>query len=106
MTSIYTLTGHEAIRIAERDGITLRKYADPTEGAREVNLDEGRDIAREDPSLIHAEVTALGWTEGDGSGHDGYAVDWYFDRSGCYLGTDEFGIEPKWNDAPTEEEAS
>jgi hypothetical protein len=35
----------------------------------------------------------IGWTEGDGSGHDGYNVADYF-RDGRYLGPDEHGIEP------------
>jgi hypothetical protein len=35
----------------------------------------------------------IGWTEGDGSGHDGYHVADYF-RDGRYLGPDEHGIEP------------
>jgi hypothetical protein len=48
------LKGHEAIEYAERHGVTLNKYADPTEGAREgLTVEEARDVASEDPSLIH-----------------------------------------------------
>lgn len=36
----------------------------------------------------------LGWTEGDGTGHEGYDCWAYFDRSDRYLGPDEHGIEP------------
>jgi hypothetical protein len=36
----------------------------------------------------------VGWSDGDGTGHDGYAVEYYFDARGCYLGPDEHGIEP------------
>ena len=35
----------------------------------------------------------VGWTEGDGSGHEGYNVPDYF-RDWEYLGPDEHGIEP------------
>jgi hypothetical protein len=40
-----------------------------------------------------------GWTVGDGSGHEGYAVEHYFDAAGKYLGPDAHGIEPTF-DAP------
>jgi hypothetical protein len=51
------IMGADAIRIAERDGLTLHKYSDPVEGARVVSLDEARDIAREDPGLVYVLVT-------------------------------------------------
>lgn len=35
-----------------------------------------------------------GWTEGDGSGFEGYNFGDYFDANGCYLGADQHGIEP------------
>lgn len=73
--SNYTITGHDAIAYAAAKGITLSKYADPTE----------------DPSLIY--LTLVGWTEGDGSGHDGYDAGSYF-AGGEYLGADASGIEP------------
>lgn len=48
-----TLTGTDAIRYAEQNGLTLSKYADPTEGAREgLTVDEARDVAAQDPGLI------------------------------------------------------
>jgi hypothetical protein len=40
-----------------------------------------------------ATLDCTGWTEGDGSGHEGYHVSDYF-RDGVYLGADEHGIEP------------
>lgn len=40
----------------------------------------------------------VGWTRGDGSGHNGYNVYYYFDDDGCYLGPDEYGIEPIFAD--------
>ena len=36
-----------------------------------------------------------GWTEGDGSGSDGYHVCDYF-HDGVYLGPDQHGIEPEF----------
>lgn len=47
-----TLTGQEAIDAAEANGLRLHKYADPTDEAREVTIDEAREIAAVDPSLI------------------------------------------------------
>jgi len=58
------LTGYEAIEAKERgENITLNKYTDPREEAREnLSASEARGIAREDPSLIYAEVGR--WTGG------------------------------------------
>lgn len=48
------MTGYEAIKYAEQHGAILCKYADPTEDAREqISLEEAREIARVDPSLIY-----------------------------------------------------
>lgn len=47
------LTGHDAIDYAETHGLTLSKYSDPMEGAREmVEIPEAREIAADDPALI------------------------------------------------------
>lgn len=47
------LTGHDAIDHAEANGLTLSKYADPTEGAREgLSIEDAREVAAEDPNLI------------------------------------------------------
>ena len=54
-----TLTGQDAIAYAEAHGLTLRKYADPIEGARSgLTPDEAEDVAREDPSLIYIDLIA------------------------------------------------
>lgn len=59
-----TLTGHDAIAYAAEHGLTLRKHADPTEGAREgLSVEEAREIAAEDPSLVWLERPAR---EGEG----------------------------------------
>jgi hypothetical protein len=50
---VTTMTGYEAIEVAEQTGRMLAKYADPVEGAREgLTPDEAREIAKEDPSLV------------------------------------------------------
>lgn len=46
------LTAHDAIEYAAAHGLTLSKYADPTEGARGgLTVEEAREIAADDPSL-------------------------------------------------------
>lgn len=53
------ITGLDAIEHAELHGLKLNKYADPTEDAREgLTVDEARDIAAEDASLIWVEEVA------------------------------------------------
>lgn len=48
------ITGQDAIEYAREHGLTLNKYADPTEDARQgLTADEAEEIAREDPSLIY-----------------------------------------------------
>lgn len=37
------------------------------------------------------------WTEGDGTGTEGYDPWRYFDEQGVYLGPDQHGIEPLWD---------
>lgn len=55
-----TVTGTQAIEMAEARGLTLCKYTDPTEGAREgLTVAEARAVARQDPSLIYVETTEL-----------------------------------------------
>lgn len=52
------LTGYAAITYAEYSGqLTLNKYADPIEDAREgLSVEEARKIALEDPALIWIEA--------------------------------------------------
>src|SRR5690348_8034774 len=89
-----TLEGFDAINYAETNGLTLSKYNDPTEHAREgLTPDEARAVAREDSSLIYLTLRCTGWTEGDGTGHSGYNVADYF-ADGKYQGPDAHGIEP------------
>jgi hypothetical protein len=59
MMSTAKLTGYDAIRYAEAREVTLSKYADPTEDARDgLSPDEAREVAAEDPSLIWVDISA------------------------------------------------
>lgn len=98
MKKQYRIKGTEAIRLAERDNLTLRKYADPVDGARVVTPAEASEIAREDAGLIYVTVVAVGWTD-DATG---YNVCDYFQPGDCggeYKGADDDGVEPVWADA-------
>lgn len=70
------LTGHDAIERAAHDGLTLNKYEAPTEGARSgLTVDEAREIAREDPSLIWCEASDTTWFAiGDIGAHEGFVT--------------------------------
>lgn len=57
MNNTITLTGLDAIAHAEAHGLRLSKYADPIEDAREgLTVEEAREVAAEDPSLIYVHV--------------------------------------------------
>lgn len=76
MTSIKNstkLSGRAAIEYAQANGLTLSKYADPTEDAREgLSVDEAREIAAEDPELIYLEM------DNDSEGHVVIGEDTYY----------------------------
>lgn len=47
------LTGFDAIEYADANGLSLSKYQDATEEARDdLTPDEAREVAAEDPGLI------------------------------------------------------
>lgn len=54
--STTTITGTAAIEYATRTGAQLHKHADPVDGAREITVDEAREIAREDAGLVWCEA--------------------------------------------------
>ena len=101
----HRVTGHDAISIKESNpSVTLSKFNDPSEDASEnISLEKANEVANEDPSLIYADVRHDGgWSRGDGSGHEGYNSEDYFEKRGSktkYLGPDEHGIEPSFVDA-------
>lgn len=54
MSATTRLIGREAIDYAEQHGLTLKKYTDPTEEAREgLTVAEANAVVGEDPSLIY-----------------------------------------------------
>lgn len=73
-----TMTGYQAIEFAERAGLTLSKYTDPTEQARTgLSPAEAREVAREDAGLIFINAVAVehafdafvrGLAQGDANG--------------------------------------
>jgi hypothetical protein len=95
MKTHYRISGRAAIRLAARDGLTLRSYADPVVGARIITADEAREIAREDAGLVYVLVRVRDWTDSA----DGYNVADYFTPAGRYKGPDDDGIEPMFADA-------
>jgi hypothetical protein len=68
------ITGHPAIEFAARNGLTLQKYNDPIEAARDgLSVDEARTVAAEDPALIYidiADVLTVGTCVEAGAGED------------------------------------
>jgi hypothetical protein len=67
------ISGYKAIEYAEAHGLTLNKYADPTEDAREgLTPAEARRVASEDPSLVYVarpvrQKAARDWFAVDGN---------------------------------------
>ena len=98
----YRITGHDVIRIANRENLTVCCHANPIDEGGVVTLDIARQIVRDDPSLIYAIVIPTGWRDASGNhcDADGRTVDGYFNRTtGEYLGPDDDGVEPCWSSA-------
>lgn len=104
MKRTYKISGEHAIRLAERDGLRLRKYADPIQGYLDnITPDQAREAAKADPSLVYVIVIPTGWA----GPADGVNVLDYFRGSlnghalsgATYLGPDCDGVEPTWMDA-------
>ena len=102
----YLITGRDALRIAARDGVQLYCHANPIDPGGPVSVELGGQIVREDPSLLFVFVKPNGWVEGTGTSKqryvdtvEGYNVGDYFTSAGMYLGSDDFGTEPRWADA-------
>ncbi len=102
MSKTYKITGSDAIRLAERENLTIHCYSNPIDDGGPVTVGVARQIAKEDPSLIYVTVIATGWrnSAGDHCGDEGRTVEAYFNSyNGEYLGPDDDGVEPCWNDA-------
>lgn len=100
MSMSYKITGADAIRLAERDNLTIYCAANPVDNGGIISVDEAREAVREDPSLVCVRVTPRGWWDGQRGSQAtvGYDVDSYFTSAGMYLGPDDDGIEPTWDD--------
>lgn len=101
MSTTYMITGSDAIRLAERENLTIYCYSNPINDGGSVTAAEARQIAKEDPSLIYVIVAPTGWRNPSGNhwNPEGRNVDDYFTGSGMYLGPDDDGVEPCWSDA-------
>lgn len=100
----YRISGEHAVRLALRDGLKLRKAADPVSGYEEdITAVRALEVMREDPALVYVIVRPAGWT-GEAAG---YQVTDYFRGSlqghalsgATYLGPDDDGVEPVWIDS-------
>lgn len=56
MNTSKIVRGAKAIELAESTGAQLHKHADPTEGARDLTIEEAREVAKEDPNLVYVVV--------------------------------------------------
>ena len=100
-TTSYKISGADALRLAERDSLTIRCYANPIDDGGIVTLGVARQIAKDDAGLVYVTVQPDGWVDADGrslSAMDGYNVSDYFSGDGTYLGPDDDKIEPRWSD--------
>lgn len=97
----YKISGHEAIRLAERDSLTIYCHNNPVDEGGEVDLDKAKEIATEDPALLYVQVVPRGWwAMGRKVEHlEGYSFPDYFGPSGKYLGPDCNGTELTFRDA-------
>ena len=98
MNTSYKITGSDAIRLAERDSLTIHYDGGV------VSADVARQIAKDDRDAIYVTAQPSGWMDAEGrslSTMDGYNVSDYFTSDGMYLGPDDDNIEPRWNDAVT-----
>jgi hypothetical protein len=99
----YKITGSDAIRLAERDNLTIHCYSNPIDDGGVVTAGVARQIAKEDPNLVYVDVVADGWWDNRRlTSIDGYNVADYFNSTGMYLGPDGFDIEPTFSDAPAQ----
>lgn len=100
MNTHYTITGADAVRIAQRDNVTIHCYANPLDDGGIVTPDLAAQILRDDPSLIYITVQPTGWWDGKQSLSEmpGYNVSDYFTSSGMYLRPDDDGVEPTCGD--------
>lgn len=81
MSNTYKITGSDATRLAARENLMVRNDGD---------------------GMPYVIVTPTGWRNAQGNHCDGECrtVEAYFNRyNGEYLGPDDEGVEPCWNEA-------
>lgn len=101
ITNTYKITGYEALRISARENIQIYTYANPIDDGGPISYTMAVNILKDDPSLIYINVTPNGsWRSNNGNYIDGEGrnANEYF-QSGEWLGPDDDGIEPSFNDA-------
>ncbi len=100
MSTSFKITGSDAVRLAERDRLTIYSAANPIDDGGIVTVGEARGIVREDPSLVYVIAQRDDWWDGQRvSDMAGYSAHDYFAPDGTYLGPDDDGVEPTWKDA-------
>jgi len=80
MTNTYKITGNDAVRLAQREALPVCEH----------------------DGIPYVTVTPTGWRDARGNHCDGEGrtVDAYFNSyTGQYLGPDDDGVEPCWNQA-------
>lgn len=99
----YTINGRDALRLAERDGLTIHIRTNPKYPESTVNWQTAVQIARDDSGLVFVRVEAHGWWDRKWlPSIDGYNVGDFFVADGTYLGPDADGVEPSWRDAESD----
>ena len=100
-TITYTITGREALRIAERESLAIHCAENPIHTGDTTSHPLALEVAKYDASLVSVTVTPTGaWRNSRGSYVDGEgrnAHDYF--RGGEWLGPDDDGIEPAFDDA-------
>jgi hypothetical protein len=103
----FKITGEDAIRLAERDGLTIHcepNVVMPDGGV--VNAAVARGIIHHDGAdTIFIEVQQHGWVIGgvpvsERPKRAGFTIEDFFNESGMYLGPMDDRAEPRWDDAP------
>ena len=96
MKHSFKIKGSHAVRLAARD--RLKIFHRVSGGDVTISWQEARG---EDPASVYVIVQKDGWWDGTQRVSEirGYSVHDYFNSSGMYLGPDDDGVEPTWNNA-------
>lgn len=96
MKHSFKIEGKDAVRLAVRDRLAISQRT--SSGIVPISWQDARG---EDPASVYVIVQQDGWWDGTQRVSDirGYSVHDYFDSDGMYLGPDDDGVEPTWNNA-------